>query len=169
MSDVTWFTYVSGKFYSMGRIYYDPTDQQFKDVSDLNMSNIPAYYSVTSLLDQNRNCTPLPNQLPMEFEMALMMLPTIERNLLLEKFNLAFSKLQSLQQNAQPENILKSSVIVSRKGTFVDYTSNLNMFVYVISDEAKDDFYFAEKIKSRDINDNRLYIYFVFERSQIGQ
>lgn len=168
MSDANWFGYVFGKFYSMGRIYYDPVDQQFKDVSDLNMSHVPACYSVTSLLGPNRSCLPLHNQLPMEFEMALPMLPAAERNLLLKKFDTAWSKLQSIKKT-HPEDISKALVIVSRKGTFVDYGSSSHMFVYVISDEAQDECYFAEKIKSRDISDNRLYIYFVFEGDQIEQ
>jgi hypothetical protein len=45
--------------------------------------------------------------------------------------------------------------------TFVDF-GNSNLFVYAVSDNDQDSYYFSNKVKSRLPDDNSNYIYFVF-------
>ena len=163
MSDINWFGFVFGKFYSSGRMYYDWNSRQFKDVNDLGLPHIPAYFCTNSLLGENYTCNPLNNQLPMEFEMALAKLPSNERNFLLQKFDLAKSTLQKLVPGLEPDKIIRALVIVSRKDTMAKYSSDKKLFVYTTSDEVPDQFYLANTINTREQGDNKLYIYFVFE------
>ena len=162
MSDFNWSVFL-GKFYSSGRMYYDWNSRQFKDVNDLNLSHIPAYLCANSFLGENYTCKPINNQLPMEFEMALTKIPSTERNFLLQKFELGRSALQKLVPALELDKIVRALVIVSRKGTVANYASDKKLFVYTISDEAPDQFYFAARVNAREQDDNKLYIHFVFE------
>ena len=163
MTELIWFDYVCGKFYSSGRIYYNADNGLFSDVTDLNLYHVPAYFCANSLLNQTSVCRYMPDQLPMEFEMALNKLTSSNRNFLLQKFDQALTTLQQLAPDVESKSALQARVIVSRKGTVAEYSSDKKMFVYIISDEAEDQFYFAQTVRQRDVNDNRLYIYFVFE------
>lgn len=166
MSDLNW-SMLLGKFYSIGRLYYDKSSNTFKDVSDLNVPHIPAYFCANSLLGKNCVCSPMPNQLPIELEMAMTKLESSYRNLLLEKFNLALATLQKLRPNIDVKESVQARVIVSRKNTIAKYTSDQEMFVYVISDEVDDQFYFEKSVRIRDTNDNKLYVYFLFEGEKL--
>lgn len=163
MSELSWFDFVFGKFYSSGRVYYDSASEQFKDVTDLNLHHVPAYFCANSLLNKNYVCGSMPDQLPMELAMALPKLKSGHRDLLLQKFDLAWTTLRKLNPNVDSNNPVRARVIVSRKGTSANYTSDNSMFVYIIGDQAEDQFYFAQSVKPRDADDNRLYIYFLFE------
>jgi hypothetical protein len=114
-------------------------------------------YNLKRLLNIGGDAEPINGFLLHQFDAAVSLVMSAERNFLLDKFKTAVERLQSLSNNTPTDGF----VIVSPVNTFVDF-GNTNLFVYAVSDNDQDCYYFSNKVKSRSLNDNSNYIYYVF-------
>jgi hypothetical protein len=152
-----WKRLLDSKFYAAGLITFDDASQQFKDTRDIGLNHVPAMYNLKRLLNIGGDAEPINGFLLHQFDAAVSLVMSAERNFLLDKFKTAVERLQSLSNNTPTDGF----VIVSPVNTFVDF-GNTNLFVYAVSDNDQDCYYFSNKVKSRSLNDNSNYIYYVF-------
>ncbi len=152
-----WKRLLDSKFYAAGLITFDDASQQFKDTRDIGLNHVPAMYNLKRLLNISGDAEPINGFLLHQFDAAVSLMMSAERNFLLDKFKTAVEQLQLLSSNT-PTN---GYVIVSPKDTFVDFAGT-NLFVYTVSDHDQDCYYFSNKVKSRLPNDNSNCIHYVF-------
>jgi len=152
-----WKRLLDSKFYAAGLITFDDASQQFKDTRDIGLNHVPAMYNLKRLLNISGDAEPINGFLLHQFDAAVSLMMSAERNFLLDKFQTAVEQLQSLSNNTPTDGL----VVVSPVNTFVDF-GNSNLFVYAVSDNNQDSYYFSNKVKSRLPDDNSNYIYFVF-------
>jgi hypothetical protein len=154
---MNWNRLLDSKFHAAGLVKFDDASQQFKDVRDIGLPHVPAMYNLKRLLNIGGDAEPINGFLLHQFDAAVSLVMSAERNFLLDKFKTAVERLQSLSNNTPTDGF----VIVSPVNTFVDF-GNTNLFVYAVSDNDQDCYYFSNKVKSRSLNDNSNYIYYVF-------
>ena len=154
---MNWNRLLDSKFYAAGLVKFDDASQQFKDVRDIGLPHVPAMYNLKRLLNINSNAEPINGLLLHQFDAAVSLMLSAERNFLLYKFKLAVEQLKFLSSNMPTDGF----VIVSPSDTIVDF-GNTNLFVYAVSDNNQDCYYFSNKVTSRLPNDNSNYIYYIF-------
>jgi hypothetical protein len=152
-----WKRLLDSKFYPAGLIKFDDASDQFKDARDIGLNHVPAMYNLKRLLNISGDARPIDGFLLHQFDAAVSLVLANERNFLLDKFKAAVTQLKLSSSNTPTDGF----VIVSPANTSVDFVGT-NLFVYVVSDNDQDCYYFSNKVKNRLPDDTCNYIYYIF-------
>lgn len=154
---MNWNLVSSGKFYLSGKIYFNHVTQQFCDARDIGVDNKPAIFDANVMVDIDNDNKFTDDLLLIQFDKAVSILYSPERNFLLEKFNLAFNTYKKFSKGT----LIKSYVMVSPKHTQIELKNNL-LFAYIVSNNNDDCYYLSDHIKCKDNGDDSVYIYYIF-------